>query len=109
MKFASIQMSVVEGDKTATIDKAIENIQRCEGSDLIILPEILASLPITILHFLSEGFLLRSHTPYAEANFTASNGVKLSSTFPPIVPRIPEIDFIKVIWYFLNDTNILFT
>lgn len=40
MKFASIQMSVVEGDKTATIDKAIENIQRCEDSDLIILPEI---------------------------------------------------------------------
>lgn len=40
MKIASIQMSVVEGDKTATIDKAIENIHRCEGSDLIILPEI---------------------------------------------------------------------
>ncbi|MFH1935584.1 MAG: carbon-nitrogen family hydrolase [Pseudomonadota bacterium] len=40
MKFASIQMSVVEGDKTATIDKAIENIHRCEGADLIILPEI---------------------------------------------------------------------
>ena len=40
MKFASIQMSVVEGDKKATIDKAIENIQRCEDSELIILPEI---------------------------------------------------------------------
>jgi predicted amidohydrolase len=40
MKFASIQMAVVEGDKTATIDKAIENIQRCQDSDLIILPEI---------------------------------------------------------------------
>ncbi|MGD2038460.1 MAG: carbon-nitrogen family hydrolase [Desulfobacterales bacterium] len=40
MKFASIQMSVVEGDKTATIDKAIENIHRCVDSDLIILPEI---------------------------------------------------------------------
>jgi predicted amidohydrolase len=40
MKVASIQMSVVEGDKTATIDKAIENIHRCEGADLIILPEI---------------------------------------------------------------------
>ncbi len=40
MKFASIQMSVVEGDKTATIDKAIKNIHRCEGADLIILPEI---------------------------------------------------------------------
>ena len=40
MKIASIQMSVVEGDKTATIDKAIENIRRCEGNDLVILPEI---------------------------------------------------------------------
>ena len=40
MNIASIQMSVVEGDKTATIDKAIENIHRCEGADLIILPEI---------------------------------------------------------------------
>ena len=40
MKVASIQMSVVEGDKTATIDKAVENIHRCEGIDLVILPEI---------------------------------------------------------------------
>ena len=40
MKVASIQMSVVEGDKTGTIDKAIENIHRCEGIDLVILPEI---------------------------------------------------------------------
>ena len=40
MNVASIQMSVVEGDKTATIDQAVENIQRCEGIDLVILPEI---------------------------------------------------------------------
>lgn len=40
MKVASIQMSVVDGIKSATIDKAIENIHRCEGSDLVILPEI---------------------------------------------------------------------
>ena len=40
MKVASIQMSFVEGVKTATIDKAIENIHRCEGTDLVILPEI---------------------------------------------------------------------
>ena len=40
MKVASIQMSVVEGDKTATIDKAVENIRRCEGNNLVILPEI---------------------------------------------------------------------
>ena len=40
MKVASIQMSVVEGDKTATIDKAVENIRLCEGNNLVILPEI---------------------------------------------------------------------
>lgn len=40
MKVASIQMSVVEGDKTATIYKAVDNIHRCEGIDLVILPEI---------------------------------------------------------------------
>ena len=40
MKVASIQMSVVEGDKTATIDKAVSNIHRCEGMDLVMLPEI---------------------------------------------------------------------
>jgi predicted amidohydrolase len=40
MKVASIQMSVVEDDKTATIDKAVANIHRCQGVDLTILPEI---------------------------------------------------------------------
>jgi predicted amidohydrolase len=40
MKVASIQMAVVEGDKRATIDKAVENIHRCDGSDLVILSEI---------------------------------------------------------------------
>ena len=36
----------------------------------------------------------------AEANFTASIGVKLSPTLPPMVPRIPDIDFIRVILKF---------
>jgi predicted amidohydrolase len=40
MKVASIQISVVEADKTATVDKAVENIHRCKGADLVILPEI---------------------------------------------------------------------
>ena len=40
MRVASIQMSVVEGDKTATIEKACERIRQCQGADLIILPEI---------------------------------------------------------------------
>jgi predicted amidohydrolase len=40
MKIASIQMAVVEGDKEATIQKACERIRRCQGAELIILPEI---------------------------------------------------------------------
>lgn len=40
MKVASIQMGVVEGDKTATIQKACERIRQCKGAELIILPEI---------------------------------------------------------------------
>jgi hypothetical protein len=32
----------------------------------------------------------------AEVNFTISSGVRFSSLFPPIVPRIPDMDFISV-------------
>jgi len=34
--------------------------------------------------------------PKAEVNFTISNGVRASLVLPPMVPRIPEIDLIKV-------------
>ncbi|GAB4255663.1 MAG: carbon-nitrogen family hydrolase [Deferrisomatales bacterium] len=40
MRVASVQMAVVEGDKPATIAKAVENIRRARGADLIVLPEI---------------------------------------------------------------------
>jgi len=40
MNVASIQTAVVEGDKTATIEKACDGIRRCKGADLIVLPEI---------------------------------------------------------------------
>lgn len=40
MKVASIQMSVLEGDKTATIEKAAQNIAACADADLIVLPEM---------------------------------------------------------------------
>ena len=41
-------------------------------------------------------------------DFTASTGVKFSPTLPPIVPRIPDIDFIKVMFVFFIITNIQF-
>jgi len=40
MKIASIQMSVIEGDKAATIEKAAGKIQECADADLIMLPEM---------------------------------------------------------------------
>ncbi|MEN8243703.1 MAG: carbon-nitrogen family hydrolase [Thermodesulfobacteriota bacterium] len=40
MHVASIQMSVVEGDKEQTIAKALENIKKTADADLVILPEI---------------------------------------------------------------------
>lgn len=40
MQVASIQLSVVENDKTATIDKALEDIRKTVGADLIVLPEL---------------------------------------------------------------------
>ncbi len=40
MRVASIQMAVVDGDKQATVAKAVENIKRASGADLILLPEI---------------------------------------------------------------------
>jgi predicted amidohydrolase len=40
MLVASIQMAVVENDKTATIENAIERIRHARGADLIVLPEL---------------------------------------------------------------------
>jgi len=40
MKVASIQLSVVENNKNATLDKAVEGIHKARGADLIVLPEL---------------------------------------------------------------------
>ena len=40
MKIASIQMSVVEGNKAAALEKAAQNLAACADADLIILPEM---------------------------------------------------------------------
>jgi len=58
-------------------------------------PEILASRPTTILR--TSLFLLFTQEPKAALNFTISTGVRFSPDLPPIVPLIPDIDFIKVI------------
>jgi hypothetical protein len=58
-------------------------------------PEIRASRPTTILSLLFPEFCF-AHVAYEAVNFTTSSGLNPSPGFPPIVPRIPEIDFIKV-------------
>ncbi len=40
MKVSCIQMSAAADDKKSAIDKAVEQIRRCRGSDLIVLPEL---------------------------------------------------------------------
>lgn len=40
MLVASIQMGVVEGDKSRAIDEAVEKVRRARGADLIVLPEL---------------------------------------------------------------------
>ncbi len=40
MKIASIQMAVIQGDKTATIEKASQKIEAAASADLILLPEM---------------------------------------------------------------------
>ena len=59
----------------------------------IIGPEGRASLPITIFLF---PVVSRIRVPKALANFAASMGVRDSPGNPPMVPRMPEIDFISV-------------
>jgi hypothetical protein len=39
---------------------------------------------------------------YLDANFTISIGVKKLPGLPPIIPLIPDIDFINDILYFLK-------
>jgi len=54
MKVASIQMSVVEGDMQATVDKAVSRIEECTGADLVILPEIWNIGFMSFDHYISE-------------------------------------------------------
>ena len=62
-------------------------------------PERRASRPTTILLFFIVQVLLIK-VAYADVNFTMSKGVRPLLVAPPIVPRMPEIDLIKVI---IND------
>lgn len=63
---------------------------------LTISPEMRASRPTTMV-LLFTVVVRRINAAYADVNFTMSNGFSVSPTWPPIVPRMPEIDLISVI------------
>ena len=45
----------------------------------------------------------RMNLAYEAVNFTTSTGLNPSAGFPPIVPLIPDIDFINVIYVYFTD------
>ena len=67
-------------------------------------PEILASLPTTILRLFIFLFLTKIVTN-EDVNLTISLVVKSSPSISPIVPRIPEIDLINGIIVVLANIN----
>ena len=69
---------------------------------LTIGPEIRASRPTTIVLVLLVVFF-RIKAAYAVVNLTTSTALSPSPWRPPIVPRIPEIDFMSdILEYYLN-------
>ena len=96
---ANSVVGVVDKSMSTTSNPIPVNVPKT--TCLTIGPEIRASLPTTIL--LDATFVfLRMNVAYAATNFTMANGFKPSSGVPPIVPRIPEIDLISVIYIALN-------
>src|SRR6185369_11796162 len=93
-------VGVVERPRSTTFNPKPSNVLLTKL--LTISPEILASRPITI--FFPPRFF--TQVPKAAANFTTSTGVSASLGLPPIVPRMPEMDFINVtvleIWQMYN-------
>lgn len=61
------------------------------------LPDKRASRPTTILLLLFL-VVLRIRVEYAAVNFTTSTGLRPLPTCPPMVPLIPEIDLISVMF-----------
>ena len=87
-------VGVVESPKSRTSAPILNKVP--ETRLFTISPEILASLPKIIFNF---SFPERSFKKIINAavNLTMSMGLKPSPGFPPIVPLIPDIDFINAI------------
>lgn len=91
---ANSTVGVVANPRSTTVIPSLLNV--VETNKAISVPDFLASLPRTT--FKGEALFLFTQVPYAAENLTISKGVRFSPGLPPIVPRIPEIDFISAIF-----------
>ena len=77
MKIASIQLSVVENDKDATLKKAKAAIEACSGVDLMILPEIWNIGFMSFDRYVSEAEDINGPTTDLMRNLAVKKGVYL--------------------------------
>lgn len=77
MKIASIQLSVVENDKNATLKKAEQAIESCSDVDLIMLPEIWNVGFMSFDRYISEAEEINGPTVDLMKNLAVSKGVFL--------------------------------
>ncbi len=79
MKVASIQLSVVEGDKDATLKKAGDAIEKCGDADLVILPEIWNVGFMSFDRYQDEAEDINGPTPTLMRTLAQKQGIYLHS------------------------------
>lgn len=77
MKVASIQMSVVEDDKDATLKKAAEAIEKCTDADLVMLPEIWNTGFMSFDRYVKEAETIDGPTPSLMKSLANKMGIFL--------------------------------
>ncbi len=79
MRVASIQLSVVEGDKDATLEKAKELIEKCSDVDLVILPEIWNIGFMSFDQYVAKAESIEGPTPTLMRKLAREKGIFLHS------------------------------
>jgi predicted amidohydrolase len=77
MKIASIQLSVVEGQKDATLEKAGAAIETCSDADLVILPEIWNLGFMSFDRYVAEAETMEGPTPTLMKQLAKKMGIFL--------------------------------
>ena len=77
MRVASIQLSVVEGNKAATLEKAEQAIGKCRDADLVILPEIWNIGFMSFERYVPESEPLDGRTSILMKRLARENGIFL--------------------------------